>query len=271
MSTVIVGVLIVVALVLGVIGNRWWSRNDPSSEEGLDISDLVTPLTTLAVVLLAFVLVEAISSYGRAREDIGVEARVVNEMGDSAARIEDRGTSTAFQQDLICYARAVDHKEWKAMASGGRAAEVSVWTGGIRTQLDALQKAGGGDVTNRLTDLDGRRSETRLARLTEARPTIPTGLNLLMDVSVILSVFGLAFFVRSKGNRGVYISVLVLFTVVLAATLYMIGDLDSPFSGVNRLAPTEMKRIQGSLEASYATYAPNTPLPCNSEGVKTGS
>ncbi|MDQ6746499.1 MAG: hypothetical protein M3010_00120 [Candidatus Dormibacteraeota bacterium] len=270
MALVVFGVLMVVALLFGVLGNRWWARHDASSEEGLSISDLVTPLTTLAVVLLAFVMVEAISSYGRAREQIGTEARVVNEMGDSATRVADPAISTALQQDLICYSRAVVHREWPAMAgaTGERAPEVGVWTGDIRAQLDTLAKGGGGDVSNRLIDLDGRRGEARLARLTESQPTIPTGLNLLMYASIILSVFGLAFFVRAKGHRGVYLALLAAFTVVLAATLYTISDLDAPFSGLNQLPPTEMTRIQSSLETTYARISPAPPLPCNSDGAK---
>ncbi len=84
-------------------------------------------------------------------------------------------------------------------------------------------------------------------------------------------MFGLAFFVRAKGNRAVYLGVLVLFTVLLGGTLYMIADLDSPFSGVNKLNPTEMSRIQTSLETSYTRLAPGTPLPCTSDGVKLGT
>lgn len=268
MSLAVVGVLMIVALVLGVIGNCWWSSHDDSSEEGLDISDLVAPLTTLAVVLLAFIMVEAISSYGGAGEDIGIEARVVNEMGDNATRIENPAINITFQQDLICYARAIDNVEWKPMANGNRSSQVSVWTAEIRHQLHDLQKAGGGDVTNRLIDLDGRRSEARLARLNEARPSIPAGLNLLIYGSVIISVFGLAFFVRSKGNRGVYLGVLAAFVVVLGASLYMISDLDSPFSGINKLQPTEMRRIQSSMEKTYDHPVPGIPLPCNADGIK---
>ncbi len=264
----VVAVLIVAALAAGVAGNRWWTVHDESSSDGLGINDLLTPLTTLAVVLLAFLMVEALSSYGRARDNVGTEARVVNEMGDSSARISDPTINVAFQQDLVCYARAVVAKEWPAMADGNRAPEVGVWTGRVQAQLDALQKGGGGDVTNRLTDLDGRRSEARLTRLTESQPTLPTGLTWLMYASVILSVFGLAFFVRAKGNRPVYLGVLILFTVVFGGTLYMIADLDSPFSGVNMLNPTEMSRIQTSLETSYARQAPGTPLPCTTDGVR---
>ncbi len=43
-----------------------------------------------------------------------------------------------------------------------------------------------------------------------------------MFASVILTVFGLAFFVRAKGSRSSYLGVLVLFTVLLGGTPYMI-------------------------------------------------
>ncbi len=56
-------VAVLAALALGLLGNRWWRGLSGSDEsQGFDIGDVVGPVTTLAVVLLAFLVVEAISS-----------------------------------------------------------------------------------------------------------------------------------------------------------------------------------------------------------------
>ncbi|MFD8210263.1 hypothetical protein ACFV2S_28135 [Streptomyces sp. NPDC059695] len=66
-------------------GERTFPLFPPASAK-----DLVGPLPTLTVLLLAFVLVTANGSYGRSR----------------------------IQADAVCYARAVRTQEWPAMADG---------------------------------------------------------------------------------------------------------------------------------------------------------
>ena len=65
-----IAVAVAGALVAGLAANRWWARgHDDSSEEGFGVKDIVGPVTTLAVILLAFIMVEALNSYARSRED----------------------------------------------------------------------------------------------------------------------------------------------------------------------------------------------------------
>jgi hypothetical protein len=262
-------VAVAAALVLGLVASQWWTRQRSAAEEGFAVSELVNPVVTLSIVLLAFVVVEALSSYARAREDIGVEARKVDELGEAAGRVQDPAVSLALQQDLVCYARAVRFKEWKTMgASGARAPEVAVWTDAIKAQLNVLSAAGKDAQLNRLIDLDDTRGESRLARLTESNPTIPTGLTRLMFVSVAASLFGMAFFLRSRTNPGPQIAVLVILAVLLGGILHTINDLDHPFGGTNKLQPTEMARIQTSIEGDLATAFPGASLACDAQGVR---
>lgn len=258
----IVGVAL--ALVLGLVFNHR-ARRRYEDEDGLGVSDLVTPLTTLAVVLLAFVMVESLSSFGRAREDIGQEARAVDKMSESAARLADEPAGTRIQQALICYARAVQYREWPAMADGARAPEVGVWTRVVGTEIAGIDQNADVEV-GRLVDLDSERGEARLARITESSPTIPAGLNWLMLAAVLVSVFGLAMFASSKARREVALSLLVVLALFMAATLFTINDLDRPFSGLNALQPTEMNRIETSLSDDLALHAPGAEPPCTDDG-----
>jgi hypothetical protein len=259
--------IIAVALVAGLVANRWWVARSGSDDEGLDLKDVIGPVSTLAVVLLAFVVVEAISSYGRAREDIGLEARALDAFGEAALRVEDAADSRELQADAICYSRAVRFKEWDTMADGERAPEVSVWTGAMQDELAAMRRAGGDDELDRLLDIDAARAEARLARITESNPTIPDGLFVLMFVAVAVSVAGLAVFMGRGTNRWIDVGALVVATALLAGTLFMITDLDRPFGGVNVLEPVELTRITGGLEEDFAEFAPDAQLPCDAEGV----
>lgn len=66
------------AVILGIVTNRRWVAHSQPGDDGLGLSDLVNPMTALAA-MLAFIMVEALASYGRAREQIGIEARIVDQ------------------------------------------------------------------------------------------------------------------------------------------------------------------------------------------------
>jgi hypothetical protein len=74
---------------------------------------------------------------------------------------------------------------------------------------------------------------------------------------------------RPKGDRRIFIAVLVVLAALTAGTLFMINDLDEPFDGLNELEPTEMERISIGLEEDFATFAPDATLPCDEEGAAT--
>lgn len=257
-------VLVVGAALLGLAINRW-SVARPAQGEGFGLNDLVGPITTLAVVLLAFIMVEGLSSYGRAREQIAAEARIVDQMGESAARVEDADVNRRLQGSLVCYARAVIHHEWPAMANGDSSDKVRVWTNALEEAIGEVDPAD--PQAGRLIDQDNARAEARLSRLTEANPTIPGGLNLLMLVAVITAVVGVAAFMKQAGNRIVYLVVFAVFTFLMAGTLYMINDLDAPFRGLNKLEPQELERRAMLIEADFVEAFPREPTPCDEEGI----
>lgn len=263
-------VLVLATFCLGLLGNRWWTaKHQGSDDEGFGISDLVGPVATLAVVLLAFMLVQSLGSYSRARDDIGIEARRVDALSESAARLADREAASRVGQDLVCYARAVRFKEWKTMATGDRAPEVAEWTGRMQDEMASLARQGGDGEVDRFISLDLERANARLSRITESSPTIPVGLNVLMLGAVLIAVLSFGLFVGTSGSRLVLVSALAVLTVLLGGMLFMVNDLDDPFAGVNKLDPTEMARTQESIERDLAEDFPSARPPCDDAGSPT--
>jgi hypothetical protein len=258
-------VLVVTAMVIGVIGNRWVRRRHPLEDTGFGVKELVGPVTTLGVVLMAFVMAQSLASYGRARENVGTEARVVNEMAESAQRLDDTAAAARVQSDLVCYARAVRGREWGPMDVGERAPEVSLWADALQVELATLKRAGDDSEIGRLIDLDSQRAAARVARITESSPTNPDGLNWLMLGTVTVSIVGLGLFVNVKGDPLVHVAILGVLAVVLTGTLYMINDLDQPFTGLNTLKPTDMEHIERRIEGQLTAVSPQE-LPCDDEG-----
>jgi hypothetical protein len=261
-------VALLVAIVVGVAANRRWTSNHDG--EGLDAGDLVNPITTIAAILLAFVMVEALSSYGRARENAGTEARIVDASAEAAARVANAPLALAFEADLICYARAVRFQEWPSMAvSGDRSPAVAVWNGDVERVLGEIRRAGGDDELDRLIDFDASRSDARLSRLAEADPSLPSGLNWLMLGSVVVAIFGLAMFMKPGTGRRTNVAILLIFGSIVGGTLIMVIDLDRPFDGFNKIEPTAMTRTQLAMEADFATRYPSGSYPCDAGGIAT--
>jgi hypothetical protein len=116
-AEVIIVVAILIAVAIGEILNRWWARSHPT--DGLSVGDLVNPIATVAAILLAFVMVEALGSFDRARQTSTEEAAAVDREAKSAERIADAELAREFETTLVCYVRAVRYLEWPDMATGG--------------------------------------------------------------------------------------------------------------------------------------------------------
>jgi len=257
---------LVVAVIVGIALNRRWAPKHDGA--GLDIADLINPIVTIAAILLAFVMVEALASYGRARDYAGAEARVVDEEAESAGRLGDRVIRLAYETDLVCYARAVRFHEWPSMARGAdRSPTVDHWTGDIERLLSEVRAAGGDGELDRLIDFDSDRGDARLARLSEAEPSLPTGLVWLMLGSVVVSVFGLALFMKSDTGRRTNFVVLLIFGALVGGTFVTIIDLDRPFDGFNSIDPAAMARTEAMITRDIEIRYPVPTYPCDATGI----
>ena len=268
MSELIIVVALLIAVVVGVTLNRRWAPQH--SGAGLDIADLVNPIVTIAAILLAFVMVEALASEGRARDYAGVEARVVDEESEAAGRLGDRDIRRAYAFDLVCYARAVRFQEWPSMArAADRSPTVDHWTGDIERLLGEIRDSGGDEELDRLIDFDSARGDARLARLSEADTSLPTGLVWLMLGSVVVSVFGLALFMKSDTGRRTNLVVLLIFSALVGGTFLTIIDLDKPFDGLNRIEPSAMARTEAMITRDVEARHPGPTYPCDTGGLPT--
>ncbi|WUQ08604.1 hypothetical protein OG259_36560 [Streptomyces sp. NBC_00250] len=113
-------VIMAAALAAGLFANRLRRRRaeEAAGDEEASISDLISPLETLAVLLVAFVIVVAAESYGTAGTGVGSEAHRVDqlyEVADYAPEPQREGVQGA----AVCYARAIMTYEWPAMVDRG--------------------------------------------------------------------------------------------------------------------------------------------------------
>ncbi|MFF5638747.1 hypothetical protein [Streptomyces sp. NPDC012825] len=103
---ILVIVVAVLALLAGLAANRFLRPRLLSEDDdtGMAVKDLVGPLLTLTVLLLAFVLVTANGSYGKAEVASRGEAKAVDQLVE-AAEYAPAAQKAAIQADAVCYAR----------------------------------------------------------------------------------------------------------------------------------------------------------------------
>ncbi|MGW6568080.1 bestrophin-like domain [Streptomyces sp. NPDC054975] len=268
MTTLLTVAIMLIALVAGLFANRVRSARTADEQEDSEasVSDLISPLETLAVLLVAFVIVVAAESFGAAGEAVGAEASRVDQLYE-VADYAPEPQREQLHASAVCYARAIQHAEWPMMAEGGNASpRASVWSSDFRTSFKAL--AHRADPTfELLVAADDERSTARNTRLGEATPAIPPVVYWFMVVSLAATVGAFAFGLpRRRGpSHMVLLSVLaVLFT----GSLLLIQDMDRPFDGQIRITDAEMRSTAEDISEDFAKDHPRSTLPCDETGTR---
>ncbi|MET8474312.1 hypothetical protein ABZY90_11055 [Streptomyces sp. NPDC006422] len=263
-------VVAALALIAGLAANRYLRPRllTEDDDSGMAVKDLVGPLLTLTVLLLAFVLVTANGSYGKAEVAARGEARALDQLVETAEYAPAKQRS-AIQADAACYARAVRVKEWPEMADGnGNGSKVpSVWSTDMRRNFRPLE---GEPAFGMLVSADTKRSEERSERLTQATASIPTAIFWFLLAVLAVTVVALGICLPRKNNRG-QLAALTLVTVLLTATLCIIRDVDRPFGGIVDVRPTAISDVESQAIRDFHAHDRAAQLPCDANGKPTQS
>ncbi|MFB6560261.1 hypothetical protein ACFCYH_15460 [Streptomyces sp. NPDC056400] len=253
----------VAALLAGLAANRWLRPRllNEDDDTGMAVKDLVGPLLTLTVLLLAFVLVTANGSYGKAEVSSRGEARALDQLVETA-EYAPAAQRARIQADAVCYARAVRIQEWAAMADGKGSPAPSVWSTDFRAAFRDLQ---GQPVFGMLVAADNKRSDEREERLTQATASIPSAILWFLLATLTITVIGLGICLPRKNNRGQVIT-LVVITALLTTTLCIIKDVDRPFGGIINVEPTAITEAERQATRDFTANHPATELPCDDQG-----
>ncbi|MFG3256066.1 hypothetical protein [Streptomyces sp. NPDC048172] len=252
------------ALALGIGLNRFLrGRVTDGDEPSVSVKDLVGPLQTLTVLVLAFSLVTAANSQNKADEAARSEAAAVDHLFETADHTS-KEHRRHLQGDAVCYARAVQHREWPAMADGNGARATGVWSSAFREELDEI---GTGDpVFSTLMAADNERSQARTQRLAESTQAIPSPVYWFVLILLALMVIAVAFCLPRRRN-GAEVTTFIVITVLLTSTLLLIRDLEHPFDGVVKVGPTAMADIEKQMAHQYDEhFGSDAKLPCDRHG-----
>ncbi|MEU6679842.1 hypothetical protein [Streptomyces sp. NPDC046853] len=261
---VLVIVVAVLALLAGLAANRYLRpRLMPDDDNGMAVKDLVGPLLTLTVLLLAFVLVTASGSYGKAEVAARGEARALDQLTE-ISEYAPMAQRERIQADAVCYARAVRTQEWPAMADGNGSAAPSVWSTDVRRSFRDLE---GKPVFGMLIAADNKRSDEREERLTQATPSIPNAIFWFLLATLVITVVALAVCLPRRNNRAQLI-VLTVITALLTVTLCIIRDVDRPFGGTTSVDPTAIAEVERQATRDFLAHHKPSDLPCDENGKR---
>ncbi|MER5443364.1 hypothetical protein [Streptomyces sp. NPDC002790] len=260
-------VVAALALIAGLAANRFLRPRllTEDDDSGMAVKDLVAPLLTLTVLLLAFVLVTANGSYGKAEVSSRGESRALDQIVETAEYAEGKQRA-AIQSDAVCYARAVRVQEWPTMSDGnGNGSKApSVWSTDMRHNFRPLE---GEPAFGMLVSADTKRSEERSERLTQSTASIPSAIFWFLLATLALTVVSLGICLPRKNNRGQLIA-LTLITALLTATLCIIRDVDRPFGGIVDVQPTAIADVEKQATRDLRAHDKNAELPCDEDGKR---
>lgn len=258
--------VIAAALALGFIANAR-VRNRLSGD--LAAKELVAPIQTLVVLVMAFLLVSASQSYGRAREAAAAEARAVDHLFETAAYAPEPQRRD-IQAYAVCYSRAVVHAGWQQLGEQASLASApSRWSSRIRVSFEELVPKDS-PAFSLLVQADRDRANARATRVTEALPTIPGVVFAFLLAALAAAVFVFGFAIPSPSNPAERLTVVVI-SALFVGGLLLIRDLDRPFDGLTAMKPTAMTATSRDIGRDFSeAYGPKD-LPCDGVGGPVGA
>jgi hypothetical protein len=258
--------LAVIALLLGVIvRGAVIARIDTDGEaETVSASDFVTGLSTIAILVLAFIMVAAFETWTDAKQVAGEEADQVVSIARHASFLpEEAGAEIV--ADLGCYARSVEHLEWKAMEDRESSVVTEEWLEGLNRHVEADKGLEGAE---QFIEYEAALIADRRSRLADALPAVPDGMYAFMVLTVLVTIFGLTVFTEISRRRPGHVILLLATVMILAGVLVITKDLDTPYSGSMQIDPVAIQHATEVLDEEMERYdAGKENLPCDKHGV----
>jgi polar amino acid transport system substrate-binding protein len=251
------------ALLLGVFVLR--PRVGPlyrGDFQGVKTEAILGPIITLAVFVSALVIAQANSTFQRGSQAASQEANAVELLYENAGLLPDDG-GAPLQATAICYARAVSRIEFPSLSNeAGQSRAVDWWTGEFNREIPKIIE-GPGSVVGQVVSLNRQQTEARASRIYDAEPHLPLFTVILMLSAMIIVVLALSTIAVTDMRRGFVLGLVGALALLLGSTLFMVEQLEEPFSGIIRVKPSA---IEKSLDRMERALPAGEQVPCDDSG-----
>jgi hypothetical protein len=218
-------------------------------------------------VLLAFVIFTVFSSWENAREGAGTEAVAAQQLYATAGFFQEP-QADQLRGETVCYARAVIHQGWPAMAhEKAESATVQGWVDQLDATMQVTPVHGNKDgaTLEHWFDVSQDRQEGRRARLAEAQPFVPGFVWVVLMLIVLMVVAFQCLFADPGATAFGQAIAMSAMTATLISALVLIWVLDRPFE--NRGAQIPPTRMQAALAVMQSSSTLPATLPCDADGT----
>jgi hypothetical protein len=275
MSVIAIVVVIALAVGVGLLANRRQPRMNLGDEALQSVMaywvspyEMVGRVATLAILLLAFSIVLAGTSFLGAGSGASSEATALGRMYELSDYVPEPQRER-LKATAVCYARAVRRLEWEAMRDGESSAVVTGWTTRFREQFQQLARDKD-PFLSMLLSANGERESARQQRLGESRPTIPSSIFWLLLAAAAVSIGWVAFLIPRMQRRRPFLVALGILAVFLTAALLLAHDLDRPFAGgVEEVEPKAIASTQVDMTRDFVDRYGSGRVGCNDTGKST--
>ena len=224
-------------------------------------------------VLLGFIVFLAFTSYDQSRSGAESEARLVVQQVETAQFFSPSASGTLTGQ-LVCYGRFVVHQEWPQMRAGTGADSLNPWNVAMFRTLKTVQPQSDTEQSayDHWIEQTTDREQARQDRVHSASGVIPPSLWIvLLFISAIVFAYMLCF---ADPGEGVVSQAMLMGAVISVITvlLLLLVTLNRPYqSGVGGLKPDAMERSLDLVSKALTAIDARVAIPCDANGVKTGS
>ena len=219
-------------------------------------------------VLLAFVIFLAFSSYDRARDKASVEAVAISQLFRTA-NLFSQDARRQLHGELICYARAVIHDEWRTMRDERESRLVDGWLAQIERTVDGMQLHGDSQRLgfDHWFDQSAERREGRRGRLAEAAPLVPSLVWLALFLGGGLMIVYMCLYADPREPAFVQALMIGAVTTMVVAGMLVVRFLDRPYTDASgSIKPTAMTTTLRQMERRDTASASGAARHCDESG-----
>ena len=247
LTMIVAGVSII--SVIGLVGFRQFAPMADLRASSGEVGNYLQTVGGIYAVLLAFVVYVVWNQYDQARGHIDRESAALIDLHRTASGLPI-GTRDEIQAGLRAYVSSVLHDEWTAMQ---RHDETTITRVGERLDrvwlaihkcmpLNECQHTIYSEVLSRFNDL----TDVRTSRLTSSRQKIPLPMKILLYAGALIMVGSMYLMVIDPA--WVHALTTGALSGAIAHILFLIVDLDDPFSGRYTMARAPYERALAAFE-----------------------
>jgi hypothetical protein len=202
--------------------------------------------TTLYAIFLGFALFTLWSAYLNAERNVSKEAAILLSAYRGSLDLPD---SQDFRQALRDYVKLVIEDEWDRMQVGTMSPGANQNFDRVWGQLQLLRPKPGGnsDMYLHVTALLEEASSQRLARRNFLAGNLSPPIWVIIIFGFTTILFGIYFLHEQPNVVRLIFNFMLLF--LLLSCIYVIYDIDTPFSGLVTVKPDVFKFVQTKIQA----------------------